>query len=155
MRGKKRAEAGRCGVIRPRAAMLSHCANPKCAKPFLRLREGKLFLVETDRIPKTGGAATTVRKRTPQRHLERYWLCEDCASHWTLVCDKDQGVALAPLKRPAVTAVQSSATQTCAAQNGAALETCRMLNRQKTAFSRHSSVISQKAVSQKADPVNT
>jgi hypothetical protein len=30
-----------------RLRMLSRCANSQCSKPFLRLREGRLFLVET------------------------------------------------------------------------------------------------------------
>src|SRR5580658_7742708 len=29
-------------------AMLSRCANSQCSRPFLRLRQGKLFLVETE-----------------------------------------------------------------------------------------------------------
>jgi hypothetical protein len=83
--------------------MLSHCANPQCSRPFLRLREGKLFLVETDRISKPGEAVgpPLVRARLPQRRVERYWLCEVCASQWTLIFDKDQGVALAPLRQTA------------------------------------------------------
>lgn len=32
--------------------ILSKCANPQCRKPFLRLCDGKLFLVETDRTTK-------------------------------------------------------------------------------------------------------
>jgi len=28
--------------------MLSRCANSQCSRPFLRLRQGKLFLVETE-----------------------------------------------------------------------------------------------------------
>lgn len=32
--------------------MLSRCVNDQCCKPFLRLREGKLFLVETERLTK-------------------------------------------------------------------------------------------------------
>jgi hypothetical protein len=35
--------------------MLSHCANSQCSKPFLRLREAKLFLVETPGMEKQEG----------------------------------------------------------------------------------------------------
>ena len=35
--------------------MLSHCANSRCSRPFLRLRQGKLFLVETEFVAKSKG----------------------------------------------------------------------------------------------------
>lgn len=93
--------------------MLSHCANTRCHKPFLRLREGKLFLVETDRLTKRGepSGPPFVRARQLQRRVEHYWLCDECAAQWTLIYDRDNGVALAPAKRPVTSmaaAVQSS-----------------------------------------------
>ena len=86
--------------------MLSQCANPQCSKPFLRLREGKLFLVETDRTTKAGEPAVPafVRARQQQRCVEHYWLCDGCATHWTLVYDRDRGVILAALRRPVLRA---------------------------------------------------
>jgi hypothetical protein len=82
--------------------MLSRCANSQCGKPFLKLRDGKLFLVETDRVNKPGETAAPpfVRARQQQRCVEHYWLCDDCATHWTLIYDRDNGVALAALRRP-------------------------------------------------------
>ena len=82
--------------------MLSHCANEQCHKPFLRLREGKLFLVETERLTKPGesSAPPFVRAKQHPRRVEHYWLCNDCAGEWTLIYDKEHGVALAPLRRP-------------------------------------------------------
>ena len=94
--------------------MLSQCANARCSKPFLRLREGKLFLVETDRLAKPGEAAAPpfVRARQQHRHVEHYWLCDACAAQWTLIYDRDEGVALAPLRRPAMgVAVAMSASR--------------------------------------------
>jgi hypothetical protein len=81
--------------------MLSRCANPQCSKPFLRLREGKLFLAETDRVAKHGKivAPSFFRDRQPQPRVEHYWLCDDCASRWTLIYDGERGVTLAPLRR--------------------------------------------------------
>lgn len=81
--------------------MLSRCANTECSRPFLRLREGKLFLVETDRLNKPGESASPpfVRARQQQRQVEHYWLCDDCATQWTLVFDHDRGIALTPLRR--------------------------------------------------------
>ena len=98
--------------------MLSQCANQKCSKPFLRLREGKLFLVETERLTKPGEPAVPpfVRARQQQRCVEHYWLCDDCARQWTLVYDREQGVALAPLRRP----VASANAKASAARNGIA-----------------------------------
>lgn len=85
--------------------MLSHCANLQCRKPFLRLREGKLFLVETDRLMKPGQATAPpfVRARQQAREVEYYWLCDGCAPHWTLVYDRERGISLVPLKRAAAT----------------------------------------------------
>jgi len=82
--------------------MLSQCANSECGKPFLRLREGKLFLVETERVPKPGEPAAPpfVRAKRRQRFVEHYWLCNDCATHWTLVYDRKGGITLAALRRP-------------------------------------------------------
>jgi len=86
--------------------MLSCCANPQCGKPFLRLRDGKLFLVETDRLNKPGETAAPpfVRARQQQRQVEHYWLCDDCAGQWTLVSNRDHGVALVALRRPVLRA---------------------------------------------------
>lgn len=98
--------------------MLSRCANSQCCKPFLKLREGKLFLVETDRVTKPGESAVPpfIRARQQQRCVEHYWLCDDCATHWTLVYDRERGVALAALHRPAVSIPAAAAT----ARSGAA-----------------------------------
>lgn len=90
--------------------MLSQCANSQCARPFLRLREGKLFLVETDRLTKPGEpvAPPFVRARKHQRRVEHFWLCDDCAEHYTLIYDRERGVALAPLPRAAAVAMKAA-----------------------------------------------
>lgn len=98
--------------------MLSRCANAQCAKPFLRLREGKLFLVETERITKPGESAAPpfVRARRQQRQVEHFWLCDECAARYSLIYDRNRGVALVPLRRPAASVTAASA----AASSGAA-----------------------------------
>src|SRR3974390_1811591 len=62
---------GKCSVklhpIESRCSMLSQCANSQCSKPFLRLREGKLFLVETDRQSKPGESVTPPFVRARQQ----------------------------------------------------------------------------------------
>jgi hypothetical protein len=80
--------------------MLSHCANTRCSKPFLKLREGKLFIVETELGGQPGEAEPPplLRARAKQR-VERYWLCNPCAIEWTLIYDREQGILLAPARR--------------------------------------------------------
>ena len=113
-RRANRSEFERCSTrskAQKAIIMLSHCANTRCHKPFLRLREGKLFLLETDRVAKPGEPSTpTIIRARQQRQVERYWLCVACAARWTLVYDREHGVALAPVKlsTPAMAAVAQS-----------------------------------------------
>lgn len=81
--------------------MLSHCANSQCRKPFLRLRDGKLFLVEIDRLTRPGEPAHPpfIHARKEQRAVEHFWLCNECSSRWSLVYDRDEGIRLTPLRR--------------------------------------------------------
>jgi hypothetical protein len=81
--------------------MLSHCANSQCSKPFLRLGQGKLFLVETEFAAKSGEltAPSSPHTRPQPRRIERYWLCNQCAEVWTLVQDPNEGIALLPLQQ--------------------------------------------------------
>jgi hypothetical protein len=97
--------------------MLSQCANQHCRKPFLKLRDGKLFLVETHQLMKPGQPLPPfVRARQQQRRVEHFWLCDGCARVWTLVYDRERGVSLAPLPRP----TESVPTAGRAAQSGVA-----------------------------------
>jgi len=83
--------------------MLSHCANSRCSRPFLRLRQGKLFLVEAELFPKSGELTVpSPRTRLQPRRVERYWLCDQCSEVWTLVHDRKHGIVLVPLPRPPV-----------------------------------------------------
>jgi len=84
--------------------MLSRCANSRCSRPFLRLRQGKLFLVESELVVNSREltAPSSPRMRVQPRRVERYWLCDECAAVWTLVHDRKQGIVLMPLSRPPV-----------------------------------------------------
>lgn len=81
--------------------MLSHCANSQCGKPFLKLREGKLFVMEVERITRPGEKIPPafVRAHQQQRLVEHFWLCDECAARWTLLYDSEKGVTLMPLRR--------------------------------------------------------
>jgi hypothetical protein len=98
--------------------MLSRCANANCGRPFLKLREGKLFLVETERQMKPGQSVSPpfVRARKQQRLVEHYWLCDECAERWTLAYDQEGGIVLTPLRHP----VGSAELRANAAQSGVA-----------------------------------
>lgn len=104
-------------IAERRSTMLSQCANSQCSKPFLKLREGKLFLVETARLTKPGESAAPpfVRARQHQRQVEHYWLCDECATVWTLICDSEHGVALTPLRKASANAACAGAEGTGAA----------------------------------------
>ena len=81
-----------------RKRMLHKCANPVCSNRFLRLREGKLFQVETEFVPKSNKPATNRRKqKLGLRHIEYYWLCNQCAPYVTLISDPTQGIITIPL----------------------------------------------------------
>ncbi len=78
--------------------MLSRCANVQCSKPFLRLGQGKLFVLETEHTLSSEGLVQEQVRGRPRR-LEHYWLCEQCAKIWTLVHDRENGIGLTELKR--------------------------------------------------------
>jgi hypothetical protein len=52
--------------------MVSHCANPKCAKPLHYLREGRIFVFDV-----TASEADSRGKHS--RRMEHYWLCGICS----------------------------------------------------------------------------
>jgi len=75
--------------------MLYKCANEACSVPFRRLREGKLFQVETEYFAQPSGGGT--QRRRPWRRVEHYWLCDTCAAYITLTFDRERGVVTVPL----------------------------------------------------------
>ena len=71
-----------------------------------------MFLVETDKLTKPGQPAAPpfVRARRQQRLVEHYWLCDDCATQYTLIYDRDNGgVGLAPLRRQTASIADAAA----------------------------------------------
>ncbi|SRR5579883_2158663 len=77
--------------------MLYKCANQACHTPFRRLREGKLFQVETEYFAGHGPSPTLSRRARPWRRIEHYWLCDACSNFVTLSFDRDRGVVTVPL----------------------------------------------------------
>ena len=76
--------------------MVSKCANPGCEKPFRYFHTGKLF-----RLDKAGGferrrilGDERSDAKKPMRHVEFYWLCDDCAKQMTLTFDQSSGVSI-------------------------------------------------------------
>ena len=76
--------------------MLHKCANPACASVFRRLSHGKLFLLETDAGAIPGSSLSGPRERFARR-VERYWLCDGCASLLTLAFEAGKGMITVPL----------------------------------------------------------
>ena len=77
--------------------MLCKCANEACNTPFRRLREGKLFQVETEYFGERGPSGASTRKPRPWRRVEHYWLCDACSPFVTLTFDRNRGVITVPL----------------------------------------------------------
>jgi len=77
--------------------MLHKCANQACSAPFRRLREGKLFQVETEYYGNNPPGQPTLRKVKAQRHVEHFWLCDACSPFVTLTFDRERGVVTVPL----------------------------------------------------------
>jgi hypothetical protein len=87
--------------------MVSKCANPGCSAPFLYLRQGKLFCIETsmtadDQGP-SFGADPAVERRS--RRMEFFWLCEDCTVTLTLRYTPGHGVKVHPRVQAAQAAI--------------------------------------------------
>jgi hypothetical protein len=81
--------------------MLHKCANPACTSLFRRLSLGKLFLLETDNGEAlTPPIASRSRRDRSLRHVERYWLCDGCASLLTLTFERGRGMVTVTVPLP-------------------------------------------------------
>jgi hypothetical protein len=59
-----------------------------------------LFVMEVAPAPSEHRLAASLRAKLRQPKLEHYWLCDDCATHWTLISHQMQGVEMSPLRKP-------------------------------------------------------
>jgi len=71
--------------------MVSHCANPKCAKPLHYLREGRIFVFDV-------AAGEADRNGKPSRRMEHYWLCGVCSQTLAMEQSED-GVRVVARRR--------------------------------------------------------
>lgn len=76
--------------------MLHKCVNPACSVPFLRMTEGKLFVVQMPPRPVSNARGLDQRK-SALRKVEHYWMCDNCARELTIFFDADRGMVTVPL----------------------------------------------------------
>jgi hypothetical protein len=75
--------------------MVSKCANPDCGAPFLYFHKGKLFRLETESgLDRRRAMGDDDGAKKVLRHLEFYWLCENCAASMTLAYKKEEGITV-------------------------------------------------------------
>jgi len=77
--------------------MLAKCANPGCSNHFLYWHEGKLFRYEKRSRPSPDSASKDAS--IPERRIEFFWLCSNCAASMTLVNREGAGIDVQPLHR--------------------------------------------------------
>jgi len=95
--------------------VLHKCANPVCSAQFRHLLQGKLFEVETRYVTSIDDQGTS---RNVREHVERYWLCDECAADITLRFDRERGMigvsSLRGLKKATMTAIPQSVPRAAA-----------------------------------------
>lgn len=74
-------------------AVLHKCANPVCGAQFRYLYQGRLFEVETQYFESESGNGRG-KPRNGKGHIERYWLCDQCAVHIALRFDRGRGLVM-------------------------------------------------------------
>jgi hypothetical protein len=69
--------------------MLSKCASPDCTTTLHYLREGKVFMVESEsELQLVSG------RKKPVRKVEHFWLCGPCSERFTLIKDQEAGIRI-------------------------------------------------------------
>jgi hypothetical protein len=76
--------------------MVSKCSNPDCSTSFRYLHEGKLFRMA---VADASNPLTDAGTKKISRHIEFFWLCEQCAPEMTLTFKPGIGVTALPLPR--------------------------------------------------------
>jgi len=73
--------------------VLNKCANPVCSAQFRFLHQGKLFEVEVQYAESLTSDGQT-KSGNGKGHVERCWLCDECAARITLRFDARRGVVM-------------------------------------------------------------
>ena len=71
--------------------MLAKCANPSCSTPLVYLREGKIFMIETEHSQTHVDGTILIRSKASNR-VEHFWLCGPCSQEMTLTYDRQRGI---------------------------------------------------------------
>jgi hypothetical protein len=73
--------------------VLHKCVNPACRAQFLYLRQGRLFEVEIRYLDSPWGDGQD-KLGNGKAHVERCWLCDQCAACIALRFDPRQGLII-------------------------------------------------------------
>ena len=73
--------------------MLHKCVNPACRAQFLYLSQGRLFEVEIRYLDSPWGDGQD-KLANGKAHVERCWLCDQCAACIALRFDPRQGLII-------------------------------------------------------------
>lgn len=74
--------------------MLHKCVNPDCSAQFRYLHQGRLFEIEIQYL-ETADSAPQGTLRNGKGHVERCWLCDQCATRIALRFDPRRGLVVA------------------------------------------------------------
>jgi hypothetical protein len=74
--------------------MLAKCANPSCSTPLVYLREGKIFMVESQQQPRVELVSAAPTKPKAANRVEHFWLCGPCSGEMTLTYDRERGIQI-------------------------------------------------------------
>ena len=97
-------------------AVLHKCANPVCCAQFRYLHQGKLFEVEIQ-YSESPSADNQGKPGNGKGHLERCWLCDQCAANIALRFDRQRGLVIVSLlsdSEEVVTAISQSSGKAAA-----------------------------------------
>lgn len=77
--------------------MLDKCANSLCPAIFRTLRDGKVFVTETEAIHQS-------RVSDHGRQRQYFWLCTSCCRTMTVMVEKGKSAQVVPLQHSATAA---------------------------------------------------
>jgi len=86
--------------------MVSKCANPECGASFRYFHQGRLFRLETESgYDRRRAFGPESGSKKPLRHIEFFWLCQECDAKMILVSEKGSGVAVRPRLKSAAAGI--------------------------------------------------